>query len=114
MARARGRFAGGGWWSGAGAGDLPGCIDGPVGDPAAPEARARTATTARRAFIEGSARTPAESAERIRKPSSPNILQAGSLIPAALITGIRSDLPGQVTAQVTQNVYDSQIGRAHV
>src|SRR3546814_9926112 len=64
---------------------LPGLIDRPVGDPAAPEARARTATTARRAFIEGSARTPAESAERIRKPSSPNILQAGSLIPAALI-----------------------------
>ena len=33
------------------------------------------------------------------------------MIPAALITGIRSDLPGQVTAQVTQNVYDSPTGR---
>jgi type IV secretory pathway VirB10-like protein len=32
-------------------------------------------------------------------------------IPAALITGIRSDLPGQVTAQVTENVYDSPSGR---
>ena len=39
------------------------------------------------------------------------MLQAGAVIPAALITGIRSDLPGQVTAQVTENVYDSPTGR---
>src|SRR5690606_23638578 len=32
-------------------------------------------------------------------------------IPAALITGIRSDLPGQISAQVTQSVYDSPTGR---
>jgi type IV secretion system protein VirB10 len=38
-------------------------------------------------------------------------VQAGSIIPAALITGIRSDLPGQITAQVTENVYDSPTGR---
>jgi type IV secretion system protein VirB10 len=38
-------------------------------------------------------------------------LQAGSVIPAALITGIRSDQPGLVTAQVTENVYDSLTGR---
>ena len=43
--------------------------------------------------------------------AAPAILQAGSVIPAALITGIRSDLPGLVTAQVTQNVYDSPTGR---
>jgi len=44
-------------------------------------------------------------------PVSPNVVQAGSVIPAALITGIRSDLPGQISAQVTQNVYDSVTGR---
>ena len=49
--------------------------------------------------------------DRITGPVSPNVLQAGAVIPAALITGIRSDLPGQVTAQVTQNVYDSPTGR---
>jgi len=43
-------------------------------------------------------------------PGSPYILQAGSVIPAALITGIRSDLPGQITAQVTQHIYDSPTG----
>jgi type IV secretion system protein TrbI len=33
------------------------------------------------------------------------------VIAAALVTGIRSDIPGQVTAQVTQNVYDSVTGQ---
>ena len=47
---------------------------------------------------------------RIQPPTSPFLLQSGSVIPAALITGIRSDLPGQITAQVTQNVYDSPTG----
>ncbi len=44
--------------------------------------------------------------------SSPNVVQAGSIIAAALVTGIRSDLPGQVIAQVTENVFDSPTGRA--
>ena len=42
---------------------------------------------------------------------SPNVLQAGAVIPAALITGLRSDLPGEITAQVTQNIFDSPTGR---
>ena len=48
--------------------------------------------------------------DRVAAPASPYILQAGSVVPAALVTGIRSDLPGQITAQVTQNVYDSPTG----
>jgi type IV secretion system protein VirB10 len=48
--------------------------------------------------------------DRVQPLASPWLLQAGSVIPAALITGIRSDLPGQITAQVTQNVYDSPTG----
>ena len=51
------------------------------------------------------------SPDRLAAPASPFILQAGTIIPAALITGIRSDLPGQITAQVTENVYDSPTGR---
>jgi type IV secretion system protein VirB10 len=42
---------------------------------------------------------------------SPNTLAAGSVIAASLITGLRSDLPGLVTAQVTERVYDSATGR---
>src|SRR3546814_3260564 len=49
--------------------------------------------------------------ERIAPPVSPYIVQASSVIPAALITGIQSDLPGQIAAQVTQNVYVSPTGR---
>ena len=50
------------------------------------------------------------STDRVAAPASPNVLPAGAVIPAALITGIRSDLPGQITAQVTENVYDSPTG----
>ncbi|MBB5538726.1 IncP-type conjugal transfer protein TrbI [Rhizobium giardinii] len=37
-------------------------------------------------------------------------LKRASVIPATLITGINSDLPGRITAQVSQNVYDSATG----
>lgn len=49
--------------------------------------------------------------DRVARPSSPFVVQAGTIIPAALITGIRSDLPGQITAQVTESVFDSPTGR---
>ena len=49
--------------------------------------------------------------DRVTSPASPFVLQAGAVIPAALITGIRSDLPGQITAQVTETIYDSPTGR---
>lgn len=41
---------------------------------------------------------------------SPYELKRGSVIPATLVTGINSDLPGRITAQVSQNVYDSATG----
>ncbi len=43
-------------------------------------------------------------------PVSPNSLLAGSVIAASLTTGLNSDLPGMVTAQVTQNVFDTVTG----
>src|SRR3546814_4872267 len=39
------------------------------------------------------------------------MLRSGSTIAAALITGLSSDLPGQVVAQVTEDVFDSVTGR---
>lgn len=47
---------------------------------------------------------------RLQKPASPFLIQSGSIISAALVTGIRSDVPGQVTAQITQNIFDSLTG----
>ncbi len=47
---------------------------------------------------------------KVVAPTSPYELKRGSVIPATLITGINSDLPGRITAQVSQNVYDSATG----
>ncbi len=63
------------------------------------------------AFLNADVDRRTVASDRVAGPASPYVLQAGSVIPAALITGIRSDLPGQITAQVTQNVYDSPTGR---
>lgn len=45
------------------------------------------------------------------RPGSDYELQAGTVIPAALVTGINTDLPGDVIAAVTRPVYDSRTGR---
>lgn len=45
---------------------------------------------------------------RVERPVSPYQIMAGTLIPVTLITAINSDLPGEVVAQVTRNVYDTQ------
>lgn len=47
----------------------------------------------------------------LQTPASPYQVMAGSLIAASLITGINSDLPGLVVAQVSENVYDTPTGR---
>jgi len=65
----------------------------------------------REEFLTRPGNTDTVIAQRMTPPPSPYILQAGTVIPAALITGLRSDLPGQISAQVTSNVYDSPSGR---
>lgn len=90
---------------------LRGTIELSGAERSSPERDPPTLAAARSTFMKAGVAKPFESAERIQGPTSPLILQSGSVIPAALITGIRSDLPGQVAAQVTQNVYDSPTGR---
>jgi type IV secretion system protein VirB10 len=63
------------------------------------------------AFLNGPSDAPTVSSDRLAPAASPYVIQAGTVIPAALITGIESDLPGQITAQVTENVYDSPTGQ---
>jgi len=63
-----------------------------------------------RAFLDAEVDRRTVAPDRLAAPASPFVLQAGSVVPAALITGIRSDLPGQITAQVTQHIYDSPTG----
>lgn len=83
-----------------------------VGAPTAPQrGDALEGTAAKRgpAFCEegGSETSP----HRLVEPVSPWTVQAGSIISASLITGLNSDLPGLVTAQITTNVHDSVTGR---
>ncbi|WP_224761457.1 TrbI/VirB10 family protein [Brevundimonas aurantiaca] len=47
----------------------------------------------------------------LQTPTSPWQVMAGTVIAASLITGLNSGLPGLVTAQVTENVYDTVTGR---
>jgi len=77
----------------------------------APQPATPTAQDRQLAFLNAAADRRTVSPDRVAAPASPNILQAGAVISAALITGIRSDLPGQITAQVTENIYDSPTGR---
>lgn len=63
------------------------------------------------AFLNATVDRRTTATDRVMAPASPFVLQAGAVIPAALITGIRSDLPGQITAQVTESIYDSPTGR---
>lgn len=71
----------------------------------------QTAQDRQLAFLNAPVDRRTTSSDRVMAPASPFILQAGAVISAALITGIRSDLPGQITAQVTENIYDSPTGR---
>jgi type IV secretory pathway VirB10-like protein len=47
----------------------------------------------------------------LKPPSSPYLITAGSVIPAVLISGINSELPGPILAQVRENVFDTATGR---
>ena len=50
-------------------------------------------------------------AAKMEAPSTRFMLRAGFVIPGLLISGINSELPGQIVAQVSQNVYDTATGR---
>jgi type IV secretion system protein VirB10 len=47
---------------------------------------------------------------RLQHPRSPYEVKGGTIIPAVLITGINSDLPGPVIGQVRESVYDTVSG----
>jgi type IV secretion system protein VirB10 len=75
------------------------------------EAAQQNNQSGKRAFLSRTSDRNTNASDHVIAPVDPNVVQAGSIIPAALITGIRSDLPGQITAQVIENVYDSPTGR---
>jgi type IV secretion system protein TrbI len=63
------------------------------------------------AFLDRKADANLYASGTLQIPHSPDELLAGTVIPAALVTGINSDLPGQVIATVTETVYDTITGK---
>ncbi len=82
----------------------------PQAAPADPTA-VQNRQDAKEAFLakagEGGTRNPGS----LQMPASPYQVMAGTVIPAALVTGINSDLPGQMIAKVTEAVYDTATGK---
>ena len=65
----------------------------------------------KQAFVANGGDTATRNPAGLQLPASPYQVMAGTIIPAALVTGINSDLPGQVIANVTEAVYDTATGR---
>lgn len=81
------------------------------GTSAASAGAPQSAQEHKEAFAGGQADAQIYATGHLVTPRSPFELLAGTVIPAALLTGIDSDLPGNITATVTENVYDTVTGR---
>lgn len=55
--------------------------------------------------------TETRNSGNLQMPASPYQVMAGTVVAGALVTGIKSDLPGDVIATVTEPVYDTATGR---
>lgn len=85
--------------------DLADALRRSAGDESDPNAQDR-----KNAFLDAPKKGSNYLASTVQRPASPYQVQAGTIIPAVLITGINSDLPGPVIGQVRENVYDTVSG----
>ena len=81
-----------------------------AGQPSDPVA-AQNRQDQKEAFIAKAGDAVTRNPGSLQLPASPYQVMAGTIIPAALVTGINSDLPGQVIANVSEAVYDTATGR---
>ena len=87
--------------------DRPRTVGGEVETPAADA----TEPTRKLAFLTSVPDKDTTNAHALQTPTSPYQVMAGTIIAASLVSGLNSDLPGFVIAQVTENVFDSVTGR---
>ncbi|MFA7557816.1 MAG: TrbI/VirB10 family protein [Hydrogenophaga sp.] len=87
---------------------------GPASTPAQTGGADATASQNRQeqkeAFLK-TASTETRNSGSLQLPASPYQVMAGTVIAGALVTGIQSDLPGDVIATVTEPVYDTATGK---
>jgi len=74
-------------------------------------ASAKTSTAQNVEWAKQAENASARGAVYVDPPMSPHTLYQGAVIPSVLVTTINSDLPGYITAQVTEDVFDSVHGR---
>lgn len=63
------------------------------------------------AFLSTAGSEQTRNSGSLQLPTSPYQVMAGTVIAAALVTGIKSDLPGDVIATVTEPIYDTATGK---
>jgi type IV secretion system protein VirB10 len=64
----------------------------------------------KRAFLLTASHAPTALTGSLEAPRSPYEIKAGWVIPAVLLTGVNSDLPGELLAQVREHVFDTVSG----
>lgn len=89
-----------------GAGMAPGADDGGLGSNPDPNRQDR-----KRAFLSGTPEAEIYLKHTRQNAIAPTEVKAGTIIPGVMITGVNSDLPGQIVGQVRQNVYDTATGK---
>jgi type IV secretion system protein VirB10 len=65
----------------------------------------------KQAFLKNAGGEPTQNVHRLQEPVSEYIVQAGTVLPLVLETGISSDLPGYLKARVSRAVYDTPTGQ---
>ena len=83
----------------------------PYGEQPLPADAQGGLTVQKNAFLTTASTSKDYVSQPLQHPRSRFEVKAGSLISAALVTAINSDLPGEVIAQVTENVFDTVSGR---
>lgn len=89
----------------------PAPVSAGLGPARSAPALARMADDGKAAFLTNNDTGDGVNTYALVPSASPDLLAAGSVIAASLITGINSDTPGLVIAQVTEQVFDSPTGR---